>query len=65
VDWASLAIGTGFLNNPRSEVGDLSNRDIRALAIDPLKPSTIYAGAQQGIFKSTDAGVTWHPLDVD
>jgi hypothetical protein len=61
VDWASPR--TGFLNNPRSEVGDLSNRDIQALAIDPLKPSK--TGAQQGIFKSTDAGVTWHPLDVD
>jgi photosystem II stability/assembly factor-like uncharacterized protein len=47
-----------------SEIGDLSNTDIRALAIDPSMPSTIYAGAQEGIFKSTDAGATWQPLDV-
>jgi photosystem II stability/assembly factor-like uncharacterized protein len=48
----------------RSEVGDLSNSDIQALAIDPSKPSTIYAGAQEGIFKSTNAGATWQPLDI-
>jgi len=48
----------------RSEVGDLSNQDIQALAIDPSKPSTIYAGAHEGIFKSTDAGATWQRLDI-
>ena len=46
----------------RSEIGDLSNGDIQGLAIDPSTPSTIYAGAQKGIFKSIDAGATWRPL---
>ena len=36
------------------------------LAIDPLHPSTLYAGesAGNGIFKSTDGGATWKVLDV-
>jgi hypothetical protein len=29
-----------------------------ALVIDPLKSSTLYAGTSQGIFKSTDGGLT-------
>jgi len=32
-----------------------------ALAIDPLSPSTIYAGTYGGVFKSTDGGGTWRP----
>lgn len=32
---------------------------VNALAIDPLKPSTLYAGTAAGIFKSTDGGTTW------
>jgi FG-GAP-like repeat/FG-GAP repeat len=36
------------------------------LAIDPANPSTIYAGdgLGNGIFKSTNAGVSWQHLDV-
>ena len=34
--------------------------DIRALAIDPANPATLYAGALDGgVFKSTDSGGTW------
>ena len=34
--------------------------DVRALAIDPSTPSTLYAGTGRGgVFKSTDAGATW------
>ena len=32
---------------------------IRALAIDQANPSTIYAAAPEGIFKSTNSGGTW------
>ena len=32
---------------------------IAALAIDPTTPSTLYAGTNGGVFKSTDAGATW------
>jgi photosystem II stability/assembly factor-like uncharacterized protein len=37
----------------------LVNTDIEALAIDPQKPSTVYAGGWGGAFKSTDGGVSW------
>src|SRR4029077_2609098 len=38
----------------------LTNTFVNALAIDPLAPSTLYAGTGSGgIFKSTDAGATW------
>jgi photosystem II stability/assembly factor-like uncharacterized protein len=34
--------------------------DIRALAIDPFTPTTIYAGAERGgVWRSKDAGTTW------
>src|SRR5207247_391505 len=34
--------------------------DVRALAIDPLTPTTLYAGTYgAGVFKSTDGGTSW------
>ena len=33
---------------------------VRALAIDPTTPATLYAGTSgDGVFKSTDSGGTW------
>jgi hypothetical protein len=36
------------------------NRAVYALAIDPQTPATLYAGTIGGVFKSTDAGGSWH-----
>src|SRR5262249_37762981 len=37
---------------------------INSLAIDPLKPSTLYAATwDRGVFKSTDAGSTWNAVN--
>ncbi len=36
---------------------------ITALSLDPLNPSIIYAGTTNGLFKSTDFGDTWKPLE--
>ncbi len=36
--------------------------DVRTLAIDPLKPTTLYAGGD-GVFKSTDAGENWTAMN--
>ena len=36
----------------------LTNTHINTLAVDPLNPSTIYAGAY-GVFKSTNGGDLW------
>ncbi len=34
--------------------------DVRALAVDPLRPGVVYAGtANRGLFRSTDGGRTW------
>ncbi len=33
--------------------------EILALAVDPLQPSTVYAGSTAGVFKSIDAGESW------
>src|SRR5262245_18813806 len=47
-------INTGL---PSAEVG------VSALAIDPVKPSTVYARSFTGaIFKSTDGGQSWTPI---
>ncbi len=35
---------------------------VNALAIDPLNPSTLYAGAN-GVYKTTDSGTNWYPLN--
>jgi hypothetical protein len=37
----------------------LTLRFISALAINPVATSTLYAGTQGGVFKTTDGGVTW------
>ena len=37
---------------------------IRSMAIDPENPAVLYAGsAGGGVWKTTDAGLTWRPLD--
>ena len=33
------------------------------LAIDPLPPTTLYAGTLGGVFKSTDGGVSWRAVN--
>ena len=37
----------------------LTNTHVYTLAIDPLTPSTIYAGTDGGVFKSTNGGGSW------
>jgi len=45
---------------PRS--GGLGTQRVEALAIDPLQPDVLYAAATYGgVFKSSDAGLTWTP----
>lgn len=49
-----------------SPASGLPNAEVNVLAIDPISPSTIYAGLGNclrplGVFKSTDGGDTWKP----
>lgn len=50
------------------ELPDLAGMSVRALAIDPIVPATVYAGATPDgmrdphLFRSTDTGGSWDPL---
>lgn len=46
VTWSSIGPTGGAVND---------------LAIHPTTPSTMYAGTEGGVFKSTDSGATWSP----
>lgn len=39
----------------------LANTEVLALALDPQTPSTLYAGTQDGIYKSTNSADSWAP----
>lgn len=45
------------------DVGKSVESYIYSLATDPDLPDVLYAGAGNGIYKTTDAGKTWHKLD--
>ena len=50
---------TGKATSWRETVG------ITALAIDPSHPMTLYAATRgRGVFRSTDAGSSWHPFNA-
>ncbi len=36
---------------------------VRALAIDPKNPGTLYAATDGGLFKSTDGAMSWSPIN--
>jgi photosystem II stability/assembly factor-like uncharacterized protein len=48
----------------RSATG-IEGSSITTLAIDPLRPDTVFAGSlHAGVFKSTDGGGSWRPLTI-
>lgn len=44
------------------EMDGLRGQSIRAFAQDPANPSIFVAGTLQGVFRSTDAGITWKQI---
>ncbi len=36
---------------------------VTSLAIDPMTPTTIYAGTENGVFKSIDGGESWNSIN--
>ncbi len=42
-------------------VTGLANLNVRSLAFDSGSPTILYAGTEQGLFKTTDSGTTWLP----
>jgi photosystem II stability/assembly factor-like uncharacterized protein len=70
---AACSPGAGILSGGNWQASGLQNQQLQALAADPKNLQHIYAGdARDGIFISTDAGVSWEqsnaglslPLDV-
>jgi len=53
---AIMPAGTCTLNS------GLINPHVNALAIDPVTPSTIYAGSSGGVYKSTNGGASWSQM---
>ncbi len=48
-----------------SNIGDLIHGDQHAFAFDPANPSTIFAGNDGGIFRSSDRGQSWVSLNTN
>jgi photosystem II stability/assembly factor-like uncharacterized protein len=42
-----------------AHVEGLGNLSINAIAFDPESPSVVYAASDQGLYRSTDSGLTW------
>jgi photosystem II stability/assembly factor-like uncharacterized protein len=56
----ACASNTGILGGGNWQASGLQKQDLRALAVDPNHLQNMYAGdAQDGVFASTNAGVTW------
>src|SRR5678815_1934026 len=54
-----LMIPTGY-----AEGGGPPAGTVKALAIDPSTPATVYAGTYSGgVFKSTDGGASWSAIN--
>jgi hypothetical protein len=48
-----------------SQAGGLRGSYIRALTVDPLRPTTVFAATlDAGVFRSTDGGASWKPLTM-
>ena len=41
----------------------LASTNVRALAIDPVTPTSLYAGTFGGVFKSSNGGITWSKVN--
>lgn len=69
VTTAGIYVTTNYLQkstddgNTWSRTGWVSeNPQALVLAVDPKNPNTVYAGSNQGVYKSGDGGATWRYL---
>ena len=54
---------TGITAGPSAGTG-VSIQRVASLVIDPLTPSTLYAGSYYGVFRSSDSGNHWTEVDT-
>ena len=40
-----------------------ANQTVNAFAVDPTNPKVMYVAMRNGLFKSTDAGASWKPIE--
>ena len=58
----AIPVLSGCWGSPKSDLS--STFDLKAIAIDPSTPTTIYVGTDGGgVIKSTDGGSTWTPIN--
>ena len=57
--WRSLDNGETF---QRRSVGMFMEAEVRALAVHPTEPATLFAGTDAGIFRTVDGGERWTRL---
>lgn len=53
-------------DNPLMKDKKISLRSERAysLAVDPNRPGVVYAGTGDGLFRSSDSGISWDKIDI-
>lgn len=54
--------GVRYVEEIRFVVGEAPDTDVRAVAADPLRPGTWYAGCGELLFRSTNDGQGWEPV---
>lgn len=54
----------GGLNWSDDDTGLGANNSVLALALDLSMPTTLYAGTKGGVFKTTDGGGSWRPVNT-
>jgi photosystem II stability/assembly factor-like uncharacterized protein len=54
--WSATNTGLGNWSDVST---DLSPTAVNAFVVDPLTPTTLYAGTNAGVFKTTDGGGSW------
>lgn len=55
--------GNGNWNNINVGLPFPTGLDVRAVAVDPVKPGTLYAATAAGVFRMTDRDPSWVPIN--
>ena len=57
--------GNNAWEEVRAGLPESKSTRVPVVAANPAEPGVFYAAADNGVYRSADAGVTWPPLDVD